>query len=62
MIRLLRADERCRTTGIVALSGYSEPEFVERARQAGVDAMLEKPCLPERLAQTVAALASGRKG
>ena len=62
MIRRIRADERCRATGIIALSGYSAREFTDRARQAGVDAILEKPCLPEALARAVAALASGRKG
>ncbi len=41
--RALRADETLRATRLVALSGYTQPEDRERAREAGFEAHLPKP-------------------
>jgi CheY-like chemotaxis protein len=41
---------------LVALTGYSEPEDVRRAREAGFDAHLVKPVDPDTLAKTLADL------
>jgi CheY-like chemotaxis protein len=41
--RTLRADGGLRSTRLVALSGYAQPEDRRRAREAGFDAHLAKP-------------------
>jgi two-component system CheB/CheR fusion protein len=41
--RVLRADESFRSTRLVALTGYAQPEDKERAKEAGFDAHLAKP-------------------
>jgi CheY-like chemotaxis protein len=38
---------------VVCLSGYSGSGHEERARKAGVDRVVEKPCLPDALAQAI---------
>ncbi len=45
----LRRDRRTQGTRLVAISGYSQPEDVERGRAAGFDAYLPKPVDPEVL-------------
>jgi CheY-like chemotaxis protein len=46
---------------LVALTGYSEPEDVRRAREAGFDAHLVKPVDPDTLTKTLADLTSNRR-
>ena len=41
--RTMRADPELGTVGLVALSGYAQPEDVDTAREAGFDAHLAKP-------------------
>ncbi len=41
--RAIRADPELRSTRLVALSGYAQPEDRDRAREAGFDAHLAKP-------------------
>jgi CheY-like chemotaxis protein len=41
---------------LIALTGYSEPEDVRRAREAGFDAHLVKPVDPDTLTKTLFAL------
>lgn len=48
--RLLKSDPATRRIGIVALSAFHEPESRRRAREAGADFFLAKPCLPRELA------------
>jgi two-component system CheB/CheR fusion protein len=36
-------------TSIIALSGYGQKEYVERAKQAGFDDFIVKPVDPEKL-------------
>jgi len=47
--RLLKSDATTRGIGIVALSAFHEPESRRRAREAGADFFLAKPCLPREL-------------
>jgi two-component system, cell cycle response regulator DivK len=47
--RLLRKDERTRNIKIVALSGHALEGHSKAALEAGCDAFLTKPCLPDAL-------------
>lgn len=47
--RHLKADPRTAAIPIVALTGHALAGYPERAREAGCDAFLAKPCLPEDL-------------
>lgn len=51
--RRLRADPVTRAIPIVALTGHALPEARRRAKEAGVDEYLTKPCLPADLAEAV---------
>jgi CheY-like chemotaxis protein len=47
--RQLKADARTRHIPVVALTGHALASHVEGARQAGCDAFVTKPCLPDAL-------------
>lgn len=47
--RRLKMDERTRGIPIVALTGHALAGHAEGARQAGCDAFVTKPCLPDAL-------------
>ena len=47
--RRLKADDRTKHIPIVALTGHALPGHSEGARQAGCDAFVTKPCLPDAL-------------
>jgi CheY-like chemotaxis protein len=47
--RRLKADEQTRHIPIVALTGHALAGHAEGARQAGCDAFVTKPCLPDAL-------------
>ena len=51
--RRLRADPMTREIPIIALTGHASPEARRRAKEAGVDEYLTKPCLPADLAEAV---------
>jgi two-component system, cell cycle response regulator DivK len=55
-IRQLRADPMTAEIPIVALSAYAFGDEPERARQAGADLCLTKPCLPSQVGRVVRAL------
>lgn len=55
-MRRLRADPRSRRIPVVVLSGHDSTEDRARAAEAGCDAYLVKPCLPDDLLRTVRAL------
>ena len=61
LIRRTRTNPRLAGVGIIALSGYSSPDHEASARAAGAEVILQKPCLPDQLAEAVAQLASRRK-
>jgi CheY-like chemotaxis protein len=47
--RHIRADKAQQGVKVIALTGYGQPEDVERATKAGFDAHLVKPVELERL-------------
>jgi two-component system, cell cycle response regulator DivK len=60
--RILRADRRTRDIPIVVLTGHALPEHVKRAKDAGANEVVEKPCEPAALGRIVVqTLAAARK-
>jgi hypothetical protein len=53
LCRLLRQDESTRDIPIVVVTGDAFEHEVKRARNAGADTVLVKPCLPEQLASEI---------
>jgi two-component system cell cycle response regulator DivK len=53
LARRLRGDARTTDTGIIVLSGHSSESMEQRAREAGCDRYLVKPCLPDALALAI---------
>lgn len=51
--RRLKADERTRHIPVIALTGHVFAGHSHNAKEAGCDAFLPKPCLPETLAEKV---------
>ena len=51
--RRLRADARTQNIPIVALTGHALSGHADGARDAGCDAYVTKPCLPDALVQEV---------
>jgi two-component system cell cycle response regulator DivK len=51
--RRLKGDSRTRHIPVVALTGHALEGHSQGAREAGCDAFLAKPCLPEKLLETV---------
>ena len=47
--RQLKTDERTRAIPVVALTGHALAGASDGARQAGCDAFVTKPCLPDEL-------------
>lgn len=47
--RRLKADRQTKHIPVVALTGHALAGYSEGARQAGCDAFVTKPCLPEEL-------------
>ena len=58
--RRLKADERTRHIPIVALTGHALAGHAEGARQAGCDAFVTKPCLPDALVAEIQRMLSAR--
>jgi CheY-like chemotaxis protein len=51
--RRVKADARTRNIPIIALSGHALARHSRGAREAGCDAFLAKPCLPETLVEKI---------
>jgi two-component system cell cycle response regulator DivK len=49
LCRRLRADERTRAVPVLAITGYEDRQYPDRALVAGADHVLIKPCDPERI-------------
>ena len=68
LCRRLRADERTRDIPVLAVTGYGDREYERRARSAGADHVLIKPCSADMLTAearrllTRAALRADRAG
>ena len=57
--RLLKADPGTQSIAILVVSGHAFGAAEQRAREAGADAFLAKPCLPGDVAEKIAAMLSG---
>ena len=53
LIMQVRRDARLQSIPIICLSGYGGHEHEQRARAAGCDRILQKPCMPDELAAIV---------
>ena len=51
--RRLKADQRTKGIPVVALTGHALAGISEGAKQAGCDAFVTKPCLPEDLVREI---------
>lgn len=58
--RRLKADVRTRDIPIVALTGHALAGHAEGARQAGCDAFVTKPCLPDALVAEIQRMLAAR--
>jgi two-component system, cell cycle response regulator DivK len=58
--RRLKADERTRHIPVVALTGHALAGHAEGAKQAGCDAFVTKPCLPDALVAEIDRMLSPR--
>jgi CheY-like chemotaxis protein len=55
----LKSDERTKHIPIVALTGHALAGHAEGARQAGCDAFVTKPCLPDALVAEIRRMLAG---
>jgi two-component system, cell cycle response regulator DivK len=58
--RRLKTDERTKHIPIVALTGHALAGYAEGARQAGCDAFVTKPCLPDALVEEIRRMLASR--
>ena len=54
LIARVRADPALRAIPVICLSGYGGHQHEQRALAAGCDRILQKPCMPDALAEVVA--------
>jgi len=59
--RRLKADDRTKHIPIVALTGHALAGHAEGARQAGCDAFVTKPCLPDALVTEIERMLAVRR-
>lgn len=50
LIAMMRQDEALRNVPVICLSGYGGHAHEQRAQAAGCDRILQKPCMPDTLA------------
>ena len=60
--RRLKLDDRTKHIPIVALTGHALAGHAEGARQAGCDAFVTKPCLPDALVAEIQRMLAARRG
>ena len=56
LVAAIRSDPALRSTPIICLSGYGGLAHEQRAQEAGCDRILQKPCMPDALADLAAEL------
>jgi CheY-like chemotaxis protein len=56
LISMIRNDPISGSIPIICLSGYGGQALEQRARAAGCDRILQKPCMPDELAATASKL------
>jgi CheY-like chemotaxis protein len=59
---LIRKDAALSGIPIICLSGYGGHRYEERALEAGCDRLLQKPCMPDALADAAAELLHAFRG
>ncbi len=59
LVAAIRGDAALRRIPIICLSGYSGLAHEQRARAAGCDRILQKPCMPDALADLATELLRG---
>lgn len=52
-IQLLKSEAATRHIPVLALTGHVQPQFAERARDAGADGVLLKPCSLDQLLREI---------
>ena len=62
LVAEIRKDPALRKLPVVCLSGFGGHVHEERARNAGCDVILQKPCLPDALARIALDLLGSRDG
>lgn len=62
LCELLRLDSATNTISIVVVTGECRPAELERAREAGADAVLTKPALPDTVLDAAKALVTQSRG
>lgn len=62
LIRQLKANERTRSIPVLVVSASVRPEDQERARRAGSDAFVAKPCDPASIVTQLKALLASKPG
>jgi two-component system, cell cycle response regulator DivK len=60
--RRLKADDRTAAIPVVALTGHALAGISEGAKNAGCDAFVTKPCLPEDLVKEIRKILAGPAG
>ena len=56
LLKRMRSDNALSKVPVICLSGYSDDAHERRALDAGADRVLQKPCLPDRLAHAAVTL------
>jgi CheY-like chemotaxis protein len=59
LCRRLRADARTRAVPVLAITGYGDRDYPDRAAEAGANHVLIKPCAPELLVTEARRLLAG---
>lgn len=59
LMNRMRNDPTLSAVPVLCLSGYSDDTHEQRARAAGCDRLIQKPCLPDTLAETASAMLRG---
>jgi two-component system cell cycle response regulator DivK len=60
-IRQFRSDPQTRHIPVVAVSAYGSGDEPTRAREAGADVCLTKPCVPSQVARAISALLTSQR-
>ncbi len=58
--RRLRADPKTRDVLVIALTGHAEAAHAKKALDAGCDAFVAKPCLPQDLVEKIDVLVTSK--
>jgi two-component system CheB/CheR fusion protein len=57
--KTLRSDENLRSARLIALSGYAQPEDLQRSTSAGFDAHIAKPASIEAIEEALSSFVKG---